>query len=71
MIRFSSTIATKKRAWRPSDVGSDKMEIDDFSPFLVRIRIKLFCYTCDVLIIGGGSADLRAAIEAGDTGSGL
>ena len=25
----------------------------------------------DVLIIGGGSADLRAAIEDGDTGSGL
>jgi succinate dehydrogenase / fumarate reductase flavoprotein subunit len=29
----------------------------------------LFCCTCDVLIIGGGSAGLRAAIEAHDAGS--
>ncbi|MFL6430936.1 MAG: FAD-binding protein [Nitrososphaeraceae archaeon] len=26
-------------------------------------------YTCDVLIIGGGSAGLRAAIEAHDAGA--
>jgi succinate dehydrogenase/fumarate reductase flavoprotein subunit len=26
-------------------------------------------YTCDVLIIGGGSAGLRAAVEAHDAGA--